>query len=122
MDVTLGGIAGLVAALAFTYLVIRLSGLLERAGRILDETVVSLRTTTDNVQPTLVGLTDTVTLTNDQLARVDTISGSAASVAENAAALSSVVTTTVGSPLVKVAAFSYGVRTAAKALSSRSAS
>ena len=41
MTVTLGGIAGLIAALAFLYLVLRLGGLLGKAGKILDETTVS---------------------------------------------------------------------------------
>ena len=50
--------------------------LLGKAGKILDETAVSLRTTSDNVQPTLKGLTDTVSLTNDQLTRVDSITSS----------------------------------------------
>ena len=112
MTVTLGGIAGLVAALAFAYLVVRLAGLVGKAGRILDETTVSLRTTSDNVQPTLKGLTDTVSLTNDQLTRVDSITSSVSTMTTNASALTSVAAATVGSPLIKVAAFSYGVRTA----------
>ena len=112
MTVTLGGIAGLVAALAFAYLVVRLAGLVGKAGRILDETATSLRTTSDNVQPTLLSLTDTVALTNDQLTRVDAITGSVSTMTTNASALTSVVAATIGSPLIKVAAFSYGVRTA----------
>ena len=70
MEWTLGGIAAIIAALAFAYLVVRLAALLGRASTILDETAASLRTTSENVQPTLKGLTDTVTLTNDQLTRV----------------------------------------------------
>ena len=89
MTVTLGGIAGLVAALAFAYLVVRLAGLVGKAGRILDETTLSLRTTSDNVQPTLKGLTDTVSLTNDQLTRVDTITSSVSTMTTNASALTS---------------------------------
>jgi uncharacterized protein YoxC len=116
MTVTLGGIAGLVAALAFAYLVFRLAGLIGKAGRILDETAVSLRTTTDNVQPTLKGLTDTVSLTNDQLARVDTITGSVSTMTTNASALTSLFAATLGSPLIKTAAFTYGVRTAIRGL------
>ena len=60
MEWSLGDIAGLLAALAFAYLVFRLGSVIGKAGRILDETRVSLRTTTDNVQPTLQGLTETV--------------------------------------------------------------
>ncbi len=112
MDVTLGGIAGLVAAVAFAYLVVRVAGLVGKAGRILDETRESLRTTTDNVQPTLKSLTDTVGLTNDQLTRVDAITSSVSTMTTNASALTSVFAATVGSPLIKVAAYSYGVRVA----------
>ena len=117
MTVTLGGIAGLIAALAFAYLVVRLAGLLGKAGQILDETTVSLRTTSDNVQPTLKGLTDTVSLTNDQLTRVDSITSSVTTMTTNASALTSLTAATIGTPLIKVAAFSYGVRTAVRGLS-----
>lgn len=115
MEWTLGGIAGLVAALAFAYLVVRLAGLVAKAGRILDETRVTVRTTTDNVQPTLVKLTDTVSLTNDQLARVDGITTHVSTMTTNASALTSLFSATLGAPLVKVAAFSYGVRQAVAA-------
>ena len=116
---TLGGIAGLIAALAFLYLVLRLGGLLGKAGQILDETTVSLRTTSDNVQPTLKGLTDTVSLTNDQLTRVDSITSSVTTMTTNASALTSLTAATIGTPLIKVAAFSYGVRTAVRGLAAR---
>ena len=70
-SVSLGDIAGMIAALAFAFLVFRLGSVIGKAGKILDETRVSLRSTTENVQPTLLKLTDTVSLTNAQLARVD---------------------------------------------------
>ena len=115
MDWTLGGIAGLVAALAFAYLVVRLAGLIAKAGKILDETRVTVRTTTDNVQPTLVKLTDTVSLTNDQLARVDGITSQVGVMTTNASALTGLFAATLGGPLVKVAALSFGVRSAVAA-------
>lgn len=118
MHWTVGGIAGLIAALAFAYLVVRVAGLVGKAGKILDETRATVKTTTDNVQPTLVKLTDTVSLTNDQLARVDSITGNVSSMATNVSALTSLFSATLGAPLVKVAAFSYGVR-AAMAASAR---
>ena len=99
MTVTLGGIAGLVAALAFAFLVVRIACLVGKAGRILDETAASVRTTSDNVQPTLKSLTDTVGLTNDQLTRVDAITSSVSTMTTNASALTSVAAATVGSPL-----------------------
>ena len=59
MDVSLGDIAGMIAALAFAFLVFRLGSVIGKAGKILDETRVSVRSTTENVQPTLLKLTDT---------------------------------------------------------------
>lgn len=115
MEWTIGGIAGLVAALAFAYLVVRVAGLIAKAGKILDEARVSVRTTTDNVQPTLVRLTDTVSLTNDQLARVDAITTNVSHLTTNASALTSLFAASLGAPLVKVAAFTYGVRSALSA-------
>ena len=111
-NVSLGDIALLILALAVSFLVYRLGSLIGKAGRILDETQASLKVTTDNVQPTLVKITDTVSLTNDQLARVDSITANVGSMATNANALTSLFAATVGQPLVKAAAFSYGVRSA----------
>jgi hypothetical protein len=54
----------------------------------------------------------TVASTNDQLVKVDTITTSAAQVSENVSALAGLYASTLGRPLVKVAAFSYGVRQA----------
>ena len=56
----------------------------------------------------------TVAHVNSNLERVDGIADNAANVSSNVAALTSVVAATLGSPLIKVAAFSYGVRSAAK--------
>ncbi len=71
-----------------------------------------MRSTTENVQPTLIKLTDTVSLTNEQLARVDGITTNVSAITTNASALTSLFAATLGSPVVKVAAFTYGVRTA----------
>ena len=83
-DVSLGDIALLLLALSVAVLVFRLGSLIGKAGRILDETQATLKVTTDNVQPTLVKLTDTVSLTNDQLARVDGITTNVGAMATNA--------------------------------------
>ncbi len=52
---------------------------------------------------------------NLQLERLDTITGHAASVSANVANLATVVTAATSSPLVKVAAFGYGMRKASAA-------
>ena len=74
MDVSLGDIAGMIAALAFAFLVFRLGSVIGKAGKVLDETRISVRSTTENVQPTLLKLTDTVSLTNEQLVQGSTAS------------------------------------------------
>lgn len=116
MEITLGGVAGLVAALAFAYLVVRLAGLIGQASKILEETQLSLRTTSENVQPTLQELTRSVSLSNAQLARVDTITTNVSAMTTNASALTSLFAASLGSPLIKVASWSYGVRVALAAL------
>ena len=112
MDVSLGDIAGMIAALAFAFLVFRLGSVIGKAGKILDETRISVRRTTANVQPTLLKLTDTVSLTNEQLAKVDGITTNVSAITTNASALTALFAATLGSPVVKVAAFTYGVRSA----------
>ena len=91
-SVSLGDIAGMIAALAFAFLVFRLGSVIGKAGKILDETRVSLRNTTN-----------------------------VSAMTTNASALTSLFAATLGSPVVKVAAFTYGVRSALSASGTRSA-
>jgi uncharacterized protein YoxC len=106
--------AGLIAALAFVLLVVFIAVPLLKLGRTLDETTLTIRQVREQSAPILSQASTTVTHVNSNLERVDDITGNAANVSSNVAALSSVVAATLGSPLIKVAAFSYGVRTAAK--------
>ena len=62
--------------------------------------------------PLLDEAAETLRAANDQLDRVDEITANVQDAAANANALSSTVAATFGGPLVKVAAFSYGVRSA----------
>ena len=105
--------AGLIAALAFVLLVVLLAIPLLKLGRTLDETTLTIRQVREQSAPILSQANTTVTHVNSNLERVDDITGNAANVSSNVAALSSVVAATLGSPLIKIAAFSYGVRTAA---------
>lgn len=111
-----GEIAGLIAAAAFVLLVGFLAVPLVKLGRTLDETSRLVRGVTDGTVPLLSEVTTTVSSANAQLVRVDAITSNAQTVTTNAAALSGLVAATVGGPLVRVAAFTYGVR---KALSAR---
>jgi uncharacterized protein YoxC len=112
--VSAGEWAGLIAALALVLLVLLLAIPLLKLGRVLDEATLTIRQTREQTQPILSQATTTVAHVNSNLERVDGITGNAANVSENVAALTSVVAATLGSPLIKVAAFSYGVRSAAK--------
>jgi hypothetical protein len=66
--------------------------------------------------PVLDEAASAVASTNVQIERVDAITSSAAQVSENVSALTSLFAATVGSPMIKVAAFSYGVRRALSGL------
>lgn len=110
--VTVGDIAGVIAALAFAYLVWRLGSVVGKAGEILDETRIGVKGLADGSVPLLGEVTTTVSTTNEQLARIDTVTTNIASMSSNVNALTSLFAATLGSPLVKVAAFSYGVRSA----------
>ena len=110
--ISIGDVAGVIAALAFAYLVLRLGGLIGKAGKVLDETRVGVRGVSEQTVPLLSQVTDTVASTNEQIVRLDTITANVASMSTNVSALTSLFAATVGSPVVKVAAFTYGVRSA----------
>jgi uncharacterized protein YoxC len=112
--VSAGEWAGLIAALALVLLVVLLAVPLLKLGRTLDEATLTIRQTREQSGPILSQAQTTVAHVNSNLERVDDITGNAANVSSNVAALTSVVAATVGSPLIKVAAFSYGVRSATK--------
>lgn len=109
---SVGDIAGLIAAIAFVLLVGVLAVPLVKLGRVLDEARTSVKELTDHTVPILDEAAATVASTNAQLTKVDTITSAAAQVSENVSALISLFAATVGGPMVKVASFSYAVRRA----------
>ncbi|MGZ4600185.1 MAG: DUF948 domain-containing protein [Oryzihumus sp.] len=111
---SLGDVAGMIAALAFAYAVIRLGSVIGKAGKVLDEARLGVRGVSEQTVPLLSQVTDTVASTNEQIVRVDTITANVAAMSTNVNALTSLFAATLGSPVVKVAAFSYGVRSAMK--------
>jgi uncharacterized protein YoxC len=113
---SVGDVAGLIAAIAFVLLVGFLALPLVKLGRVLDEARVSVKSLTDHTVPVLDEAASAVASTNVQIERVDAITSSAAQVSENVSALTSLFAATVGSPMIKVAAFSYGVRRALSGL------
>ena len=71
--VSLGDIAGVIAALAFAYLVLRLGSVVGKAGKVLDEARIGVRGVSEQTVPLVSQVTDTVAATNEQMVRVDTI-------------------------------------------------
>jgi uncharacterized protein YoxC len=110
-----GQVAALIAAGAFVLLVVLLAIPLVKLGRTLDEATTAIRKAHEGSAPLLDGANTTITQVNTQLERVDGITSNARAVSGNVSALSSLFTATMGGPLVKTAAFSYGVSKAIKA-------
>jgi uncharacterized protein YoxC len=105
-----GEIAALIAAIAFAVLVLLLAVPLLKLGRTLDETTLAVRKTHEGVGPLLTDAQQTVESLNQQLVQVEGIAQNVNSMTTNVAAMTSVVSSTLGSPMIKAAAFTYGVR------------
>src|SRR6185436_16849844 len=85
--VSAGEIAGLIAAGAFVLLVVIIAVPLLKLGRTLDETTLTIRQVREQSAPILTQANTTVTHVNSNLERVDDITGNAANVSSNVAAL-----------------------------------
>ncbi|MFI5086454.1 MAG: DUF948 domain-containing protein [Actinomycetales bacterium] len=107
-----GDIAGLIAAGVFAVLVALLAVPVLKLGKVFDEIRTTISTIADGTTPLIDEVTATVSTTNAQLAKVDGISNHVSDATANISALTSLVAAAVGSPLIKIAAFSYGVRSA----------
>jgi 2C-methyl-D-erythritol 2,4-cyclodiphosphate synthase len=107
-----GNWIGLLAVLVFLLLVCFLAYPLVKLGKVFDQTRISVRDLSNETVPLLTEVTTTVSETNHQLVKVDTITTNVAQVSTNVSALTALFAATLGSPVVKVAAFSYGVRQA----------
>ena len=116
-----GQIAALIAAGAFVVLVVLLAIPLIKLGKTLDAATEAIERTNSNTDPLLIGANQTITHVNAQLERVDGITSNAQAVTGNVSALASVFTATLGGPLVKTAALSYGLSKAIKARRKKSA-
>lgn len=106
------GVAGLVVAVFWAILVSFLAIALARLAGTLRRTTELVAGITEQAVPLLGEASDALRAAHTQLDRVDTITADMAEVSANASALSSTVASTFGGPLVKVAAFGYGVRRA----------
>jgi len=109
---SVGDVAGLIAAIAFVLLVGALAIPLVKLGGVLDESRNMIKGVSDETVPLLSEVTTTVATTNAQLVRVDAITSNVQAATGNVSALTALLAATLGNPVVKVAAFSYGVRSA----------
>jgi uncharacterized protein YoxC len=119
MQITPGDIAWLVIAVAIVFLAGMSARVLWKLGSAVDDLRITIRGVTDKTLPLIGEVTTTVGHTNHQLEKVDSITtkvgsitDNGAQVASNVSALTSLFAATLGSPLIRVAAFSYGVREA----------
>lgn len=114
-----GEVAGLIAAMAAVAFVVFCAVPLLKLGRVLEELRLAVRDLGHNSVPILQELRGTVSATNSELGKlslvtedVAKVSAHATVVSENAAQLSTLFTSTLGGPMIKTAAFTYGVRQA----------
>ena len=126
---TVGEIAGLIAAVAFVLLVGMCAIPLFKLGRVLDELATVVRDVGVGTTPILEELKGTVEVTNAEIAKIGDVTaevekvtadvarvtGHASQVAQNTASLSRIMTAAVGRPLVAVASTSHALRTAVAA-------
>ncbi|SCD33794.1 protein of unknown function [Streptomyces sp. DfronAA-171] len=104
--------AGLLVAVFWAILVSFLAVALARLAQTLRATTKMVAEVTEQAVPLLTDASATVRSAQTQLDRVDAIASDVQEVTSNASALSTTVASTFGGPLVKVAAFGYGVRRA----------
>jgi uncharacterized protein YoxC len=117
-----GDIAGLVSAVVFAVLVGLLAVPLVKLGKVLDETRAAIHDLSTSVTPILEEARTTITETNKQLARVDSITSGIAEATGNVSSLIALFAATLGGPLIKLAGFSAGVRVAIAGLKPRARS
>lgn len=107
---SVGDLAGLIAAIAFVLLVGVLAIPLFKLGRVLDQAANSLKDVTDHTMPIIDEAAATVVSARGQLDKVDVMTTAAAETTQNVSAVTSLVAATVGAPLIKIASFSLAVR------------
>ena len=118
-----GAVAGLIAAGAFLVLVLFACYVLAKLARIFDEVAERVRQTdrtidegTERIRQagtTVEEVNTALASVNVELQKVEQITTHVESITSNVSALTSVFAATLGGPVIKVAAFSYGVRRAA---------
>ncbi len=109
-----GDIAAIIAASAFVLLVLFIGVPLIKLGGLIDETRESVRELNQSVSPLLSEVTTTVSETNKALAKIDVITENVADVTTNINSLVAVFSASIGAPLLKIAGFTKGLKSALK--------
>jgi hypothetical protein len=107
-----GQLAAIIVAVFWAVLVSFIALTLLKLSRLLGEASKLVHDIGDQAGPLMDDMTRTVKRANEQLGRTDVITRQVAGVTQNVSAVTTVMTSVVGGPLVKAAAFSYGVRKA----------
>lgn len=107
-----GQVAGLIVAVFWAILVCFLAYVLIQLGKVLTEATRLVAGLSEQTVPLLGQVTTSVVHVNAELERVDAITANVQSMTGNVSALTALFAATLGGPVVKAAAFSYGVRRA----------
>jgi uncharacterized protein YoxC len=105
-----GEVAGLIVAVFWAVLVCFIGYVLVKLGNVVGEAGKLVSGITDETVPLLTEVRTSVVHVNSELERVDAITANVQTTTANVSALTGVFAATLGSPIIKVAAFSYGVR------------
>ncbi len=119
LDVSPGGVAAIIAAVAFGAGMLGLMSLLLSLIGTVRELTNAVRQVTEQTVPLLTSVNETVAGVNTELARVDTIIANVQSISGTAENMAEVLHAAIANPLIKAIAFVSGtgaaVRTARKA-------
>ncbi len=111
----LTGIAILILCVVLSFVLISVRNkIVTRAGRTLDRVDREVGPLLRNLNTTVENVNESLVKVDGELEKVGSITGNAAHISSNVANITSLVTSAVGSPLVKAAAFGFGLRSAVK--------
>ncbi|GAB3231696.1 hypothetical protein GCM10027447_26990 [Glycomyces halotolerans] len=107
------GILILCVVLSFVLISVR-NKIVSKAGRTLDKVDREVGPLLQNLNTTVTNVNSSLVKVDGELVKVGSITDNAANVSSNVANLTTLVASAVASPLVKAAAFSFGLRKAVK--------
>jgi uncharacterized protein YoxC len=113
---SIGGVAAMIAALAWFVMVLFLGLVMVNLFRVLESTKMLIDGIREETVPLLSEVKTSVSSVNKELDRVDGLLESASKIAKSAERISSVVEQAVSSPIIKIIAFGAGASRAVKRL------